>query len=200
MTAIQALYAADGARARRQSRTFGTAYRGCRGLMVFDAIMSVQRNYQTRVLSLISQYKNAGGPKSLKALASQGPGPGWPFRRYEAAAIQQTAVGLTTYCSGQGVNEDAGVRRWAATGNLGHAFRLDPSVGQVKGVGLAVYCYLRMLSGATDTVKPDIRVGKKLRQLGFAVNPYDQHAVYDVAMCAAAELQVPPLILDQLLW
>lgn len=71
-------------------------------------------------------------------------------------------------------------------------------VGCVKGIGLALFAYMRMRSGA-DAIKPDIRVKKALRHLGFAV-PDDDHAVLILAKAAAEEIRVSRLVLDQLLW
>jgi len=55
-----------------------------------------------------------------------------------------------------------------------------------------------MRSGA-DAIKPDIRVIRALRSLGFSV-PDGEHAVLLIAKAAAGEIAVSRLVLDQLLW
>ena len=71
-------------------------------------------------------------------------------------------------------------------------------MGCVKGIGIALFAYMRMRSGA-DAIKPDVRVRKSLRSLGFVV-PGDDHAVLVLAKAAAIEIGVSRLVLDQLLW
>lgn len=75
---------------------------------------------------------------------------------------------------------------------------LDPIVGSVKGVGPALFAYMQMRSGG-DAVKPDLRVTRGLRRLGFIV-PGGMHATLVVARAAAAEIGTTLLVLDQLLW
>jgi hypothetical protein len=57
---------------------------------------------------------------------------------------------------------------------------------------------MRMHCGG-KALKPDVRVGRELRRLGFEV-PAGEHAILVVARAATAELGVDVLILDQLLW
>ena len=95
--------------------------------------------------------------------------------------------------------EDRLCRAWADRyGAFEHAPMLDPVVGSVKGIGLALFAYARMRSGA-DAIKPDVRVKKGLRSLGFSV-PDDEHAVLLVATAAAEDIGMSRLVLDQLLW
>jgi hypothetical protein len=67
----------------------------------------------------------------------------------------------------------------------------------VKGIGPALFAYMRMRSGA-DALKPDLRVARALRELGFPV-PADQHAIIVVAHAAADDANISLLLLDQLL-
>ncbi len=75
---------------------------------------------------------------------------------------------------------------------------LDPYVGSVTGIGIALFCYLRMRSGA-DAIKPDVRVRKALEQFSFTI-PAGGAALLAVSSVLAAELGVSRLVLDQLLW
>ena len=75
--------------------------------------------------------------------------------------------------------------QWAdGVAALEHAPRLDPVAGAVPGIGPALFAYLRMRCGS-DALKPDLRVAKGLRQLGFHV-PAGEHAILVVAHAAAA--------------
>jgi len=91
------------------------------------------------------------------------------------------------------------VRAWAVgVAELEHAPDLDPYVGAVKGIGPALFAYIRMRCGA-DALKPDLRVYRALRSFGFKV-PRDEHALLIVSAAAAAELGISRLVLDQMLW
>jgi hypothetical protein len=57
---------------------------------------------------------------------------------------------------------------------------------------------MRMHCGG-NAIKPDLRVRRELRRLGFVV-PGGEHAILVVAKAAAADLGVDLLVLDQLLW
>lgn len=59
-------------------------------------------------------------------------------------------------------------------------------VGCVKGIGLALFAFMRMRSGA-DVIKPDIRVKKAMVSLGFVVSN-DDHALLVLAKAAAQEI------------
>jgi hypothetical protein len=97
------------------------------------------------------------------------------------------------------MDEDGGCLKWAdSVRGLEHAHRLDPVVGAVPGIGPALFAYLRMRCGA-DALKPDLRVAKALRRLGFTV-PGDSHSIMVLARAAAAEINFSLLSLDQLLW
>jgi hypothetical protein len=57
---------------------------------------------------------------------------------------------------------------------------------------------MRMGCGG-NTLKPDVRVAKALRSLGFTLSG-DVHSILVTARAAAAEVGVDGLTLDQLLW
>jgi N-glycosylase/DNA lyase len=63
---------------------------------------------------------------------------------------------------------------------------------------MALWSYMRMRSGA-NAIKIDVRVKRALRELEFPV-PDDDHAALMIAKSAAQEVDLPLLVLDQLLW
>lgn len=91
------------------------------------------------------------------------------------------------------------VEAWAGSvAPLEVAPRLDPYVGAVKGIGIALFCYMRMRAGA-DAIKPDARVRQALQGLGFDL-PAGEATLLVVASTLAQEVGISRLILDQLLW
>lgn len=87
-------------------------------------------------------------------------------------------------------------RRWAEESDFGLAYELSP-VGRTKGIGIALFPYLRMRAGGDD-LKPDDRVIAALRSMGFPVA--SAMAAYVVGSAAALEIGSTRLELDQLLW
>ena len=57
---------------------------------------------------------------------------------------------------------------------------------------------MRMRCGV-DALKPDLRVARALRDLGFELSGH-KHSILGVTRAAADELDVSLLVLDQLLW
>jgi hypothetical protein len=97
------------------------------------------------------------------------------------------------------LDEEEGCYLWAKeVEGLEHAHGLDPVVGGVSGIGPALFALMRMHCGG-NAIKPDLRVRRELRRLGFVV-PADEHAILVIAKAAAADLGVDLLVLDQLLW
>lgn len=98
------------------------------------------------------------------------------------------------------MNEDDGVIAWAQQQHpIRLAPRLDPYVGCVSGIGIALFAYLRMRSGA-DALKPDGRVRASLDKHGFAVPRGSDAALLLLAEGVAEELGITAFALDQLLW
>ena len=191
-------YKASGEAAAREATSYADRYRGRRGAMVFDVVLSRQRRY-ARVERLAAQFAETEPGATLEVLAARGPGDGHPLRAGEAETIQAVAQGLVSFGATHGLDEERGVRRWAEEAEaFEHAPRLEPFVGRVVGIGPALFAYLRMRCGA-DALKPDLRVQQALRQLGYPV-PNDPHAVLLTAKGAAGELGTSMLVLDQLLW
>lgn len=153
-------------------RSPGTTSSGSRRFWV----ASRQRRYSTRVRKIVGDWKARNDEHTIAWLADH------PVER-ELYGLSENEV--TT------IHEVANRLRSFAP-------RLDPVVGSVKGIGLALFAYARMRSGA-DAIKPDIRVIRAMRSLGFSV-PKDDHAVLLIARAAADEIGVSRLVLDQLLW
>jgi hypothetical protein len=167
--------------------------------MVFDVVASRQRKYTGRVLPMVARFESDTGVRSLTEMANGdwfAPG----LRAGEQETMRAVAAGLEAYGKHHDLDDDEEtVRRWAAdTTPLEHAPALDPYVGSVRGIGPALFAYLRMRSGG-DALKPDVRVRRRLDALGFDP-PREEHALLVLARAAAAEIGVTLLELDQLLW
>ena len=193
-----------GAEARATADAYVGVYSAQRGAMIVDVVASRQRNYAKRVRKIVADWKAANDEHGLGWL-SEHPMNAVQFGLSEAevVTIHEIATNLRAFAAGQGLTgsggEDEACRIWAqGCGALEHAPKLDPVVGSVKGIGLALFAYMRMRSGA-DAIKPDIRVKTALRNLGFVV-PNDDHAVLLITQAAASEIGMSRLVLDQLLW
>lgn len=174
-------------------------YVGARGLMVVDAVLSSQRKYDSRVLALIESIKSRTSDYSLESAATDMPLDGLPLRRYEEATIRGVAQGLRQRAKNSRLDDDLTVQKWAKEVEpIRFAPKLDQDVC-VKGIALALYAYLRMLSGA-DAIKPDGRVIGGLCRLGFRLRQDDSVGALLIAEAAAEEVNLSRIHLDQLLW
>jgi hypothetical protein len=122
------------------------------------------------------------------------------LRRGEADTMRAVAQGLLTFGRDHALeDEDEICETWAEwVAPLALAPRLDPYVGAVRGIGPALFTYLRMLSGC-DALKPDRQARAALNRLGFNV-PQGDVALMMIATAAAEAIGTPLLALDQLLW
>ncbi|MDP7739376.1 hypothetical protein [Mycobacterium paragordonae] len=128
--------------------------------------------------------------------------------RYSLSAAEAETIGVVAqrmrdFAVSEGMEdpvvEDGVCKLWADRYEpFDLAPRLDPVVGSVSGIGLALWSYMRMRSGA-DAIKIDVRVKRAMRASGFHV-PNDDYAAHVIAKAAAAEINVSLLVLDQLLW
>lgn len=178
---------------------YPAVYSGRRAAMVFDVVASRKRDYLKKVRALVVDFEQRPAATNLAALASNGPGPGLSLMSSEAITVKEVAAGLHRYCEERQLDDDHGVAHWAAsTEPLRFAPRLDSYVGSVSGIGVALFAYLRMRSGA-DAIKPDLRVRRNLNRMGFNV-PVGENALLLLAEGAAQELGVTRLALDQVLW
>ena len=168
------------------------------------SVASRRRTYTTRVKRIVADWEAANEQHTISWLAEHPLNAAqFGLSDAEVVTIRNVAGNLRDFAAHEQLlgpdGEDAACRLWAdECGELEHAPRLDPVVGTVKGIGLALFAYMRMRSGA-DAMKPDSRVKQALRKLGFVV-PDDDHAVLILAKAAATEIVVSRLVLDQLLW
>ena len=197
---LRELEAHHGTAARRAAHEYGEIYAGRRGAMVFDVIASRQRRYTGRVLPMVQRWVASVDEPTLATLANEPPeAAAFGLQAAEPTTMQQIASNLLQLADEAKVSEDEACTAWAeSVQGLEHAHKLDPVVGGVSGVGTALFAYMRMRCGA-DALKPDVRVAKALRSLGFDV-PGDEHSILTVARAAAAEIDADLLYLDQLLW
>ncbi len=158
-----------GSQAVADATRYADHYRGRRAAMVFDVVASRQRTYKNRVLPWVERFEATPPARSLAALASIGP-PLEGLRRGEADTMRDVASGLLQFGTDHRVQgDDATVEAWAGTvAPLELAPALDPYVGSVAGIGIALFAYLRMQSGA-NALKPDGRVRAAIKSLGFPV-------------------------------
>lgn len=197
---LRRLYAQGGAAAHDQAREYGRKYARQRGAMVVDVVASRQRDYLSKVRRIVDRWREEASEPTLAWLAANPPDRArLGLMASEPATMRQVAENLVAFASSRGLDEDTACRTWAEeVDGLEHAHRLDPVVGGVPGIGPALFAYMRMRCGV-KALKPDLRVGRELRRLGFEV-PAGDHAILVVAKAAAAELAVDLLVVDQLLW
>lgn len=199
MTQLRQHWETDGKQAEADALDYARRYQAKRAAMVFDVVASRQRKYTQVVQPKAERFAATRQAESLKTLAAEGPGDGYGLRTGEAETMRQVAAGLHAYCDKYGYDDDSGCKEWADNAApFEHATKLEPYVGTVKGMGPALFAYLRMRSGG-DAIKPDLRVRHSLNRLGFNV-PNDAHAILVVANTAATELGTSKLVFDQLLW
>jgi hypothetical protein len=197
---IRRLNETAGQQARADAEAYAAVYEGQRAPMVFDVVASRQRRYTNRVVPLVARFSETPASASLEALAADGPGDGWGLKSTETETIRLVAAGLLRFAGDHDCDgDDVTVRLWAdRTLPVVDAHDLDPYVGSVSGIGLALFAYMRVRSGG-DGIKPDIRVRRGLTNAGFQV-PRSDLAMLRLAEAVAAEADVPLLVLDQLLW
>ena len=195
---LQELHDGAGEHARREADRFAARFEGQRAAMILDVVYSANRRYDTRVVPRVEAFQLTPAAQSLRSLAEQGVGDTTGFRRYEASSIRDLARSFAEYADRGGLDDDAACRQWAQAADPGVVYGLDPVIGRVKGIGLALYRYLRMRCGADD-LKPDRRVANALSRLGFP-RVHGSEAIYALGMAAALDSGIRPLELDQLLW
>jgi hypothetical protein len=123
------------------------------------------------------------------------------LRANEPNTMIEVAKGLIQFGSERNITgDDAICRAW---GEYAEEWRrtpkLDPYVG-VKGIGIALYAYLRMRSGA-DAIKPDVWIARLLQEYGATIrNPKDALEVMQCAEQVALAAKISRLTLDQMLW
>lgn len=202
---LTALKLSNGAQAEADADAYVGVYEGCRGAMIVDVIASRQRSYKKRVQPMVAIWKAANEDHTIAALAENRlDAVRYGLSQAEVETIATVAQRFREFANAEGLTaptgEDELCRVWAERyGPFEHAPRLDPVVGSVKGIGLALWSYMRMRSGA-NALKVDVRVRKALKNLGFSVPGDSDHAVLIIAKAAAEEVGLSLLVLDQLLW
>jgi hypothetical protein len=200
MERLRQLYARGGAAAQEAAVGYDQKYARQRGAMVVDVVASRQRNYQSKVRRIVDRWREEAEEPTLAWLAANP-----PYRARlglmasEPETMRQVAENLVAFAHSRQLDEEEGCLLWAKeVDGLEHAHGLDPVVGGVSGIGPALFAYMRMRCGG-NAIKPDLRVRRELRRLGFVV-PGGEHAILVVAKATAADLGVDLLVLDQLLW
>jgi hypothetical protein len=193
------------AQAEAAAADYVGVYAGRRGAMIVDVVASRQRSYTKRVRPMVAAWVAAHAEPTIAALAANRlDAAQYGLSEAEVETIATVAQQFREFAQAEGLtataDEDQLCLRWAERyGPFEHAPRLDPVVGSVKGIGLALWSYMRMRSGA-NTLKVDVRVKNSLKKLGFSVPHDSDHAVLIIAKAAAEEADLPLLVLDQLLW
>jgi hypothetical protein len=169
---------------------------------VIDAVLSVQWNWKSRVAPAVKGWIQANPACTLSTLAAAGPGARvgeQPLRPAHDPAIVGTANALLSY----GKPADTDQQRFGAWAQQAQAMRYhheyDP-VGEVPGIGIALFNYL-LMRGGVDALKPDSHIKAHLVSAGLArsLKVSDSDTLM-VAEAMAEELEVGRLWFDQLLW
>lgn len=126
----------------------------------------------------------------------------FPFRRKREAIVDISKV--ISEMEGDGVDA---LRHWAENADP-YEYEDDP-VGEINGIGLRTFQFLRMVSGV-DTVKPDVQVKKFLKEISaeydaFEVeydDPSDIRDIEALRLCErlATETKYSLIEIDQIAW
>jgi hypothetical protein len=200
LTNLEKLIATKGPEAHVEAEKYASRYQGRRAAMVFDIVASRQRRYQSRVLPMVAKFETSEAAASLSVLAACKSSPVTGLQKGEWETIRNVAGGLLEFGAKASIsNEDEICLRWAAaTEDLRFVHRLDPFVGNVSGIGPALFAYARMRSGA-QAIKPDIRLKNALAALGLQP-PRGEIALLVVCEELAKCVDINLLVFDQLLW
>lgn len=186
---------------KRMAENELTSFTNRRGSMVLDVVSSRQRKYEQRVIPMVQKWEVFAEGSTLEKMVDKGcPAKIFGLRTGEEETIVQIASNFLEYGKLNGISDENVIcSKWAEeVEDMRFAYDLDPVVGGVKGIGLALFNYMRMLSGS-DTIKPDVRVKKKLEELGFKV-PKSDISIMFLCESIAKDLGISMVELDQLLW
>jgi hypothetical protein len=179
----------------------GDKYSGKRGAMVVDVLASRQRQYKSRVLKIVEDWSSRVPYASLRDLVENPLDQAFfGLRKGESDSMTKVAAGLLRFGEDFEIDKDDQIcKRWArAVEEFRFAPKLDPYVGHVDGMGIALFAYLRKLSGV-DAIKPDVRVRKKLNSFGFDV-PDGTQELMMLSEILADELGISKSKFDDFLW
>ena len=190
--------------AQKLAATYASRYNNRRGAMVVDVVASAARNYDRVEQTIVPGFERLAHNKpTLEALAKADPAQlkALGLRANEPNTMIEVAKGLIQFGSERNITGDDAI--CLAWGEYAEEWRrtpkLDPYVG-VKGIGIALYAYLRMRSGA-DAIKPDVWIARLLQQYGATIrNPKDALEVMECAEQVALGAKISRLTLDQMLW
>ena len=202
MHALQELFETHGVEAKEEAKKISKRYEGARALSVVDVVASRQRQYISRVIPMVDKYRNSREDHGLNQLRTKSPTDILQLRtsQDEGGVMQRVAAGLLEFGEKYGLESDDSIcEQWAKwVEPVVFAPKLDPYVGSIKGIGPALFAYLRIFCGA-DALKPDVQTRKMFDELGFNV-PDGDNALLLSAKAAAEELGTSMVVLDQLLW
>jgi len=175
------------------ARQLPRLYVGQRGLMVVDVVASPQRKYEEYVIpKLLPTYVERAKDLTLASLADEAPT--WmKLRVGEALVMKQVAQHIIEYSKNiSATGEDELCQAWAED----KAY--SSKVLEIKGIGPALYQYLRMRCGA-DSLKSDLRVKRGLQKLGLPIQWFSDEGVLELCMVLANEAGCTLVELDQCL-
>ena len=162
--------------------------------MVVDVVASRQRKYEEYVKpKLLPTYVDRAKDLSLASLAEKAPT--WmKLRVGEALVMKQVAQQIINYSKNISESgEDGLCKAWAE--DKAYSSR----VLEIKGIGPALYQYLRMLCGA-DSLKSDLRVKRGLQKLGLPIQWFTDEGVLELCSVLANEAGCTLVELDQCLF
>lgn len=178
------------------------SYSGRRGSMVVDAICSRRRNYESRVLPMVAIWETQNPAQNLESLAYEKiPAREMGLMVGEEQTLQEVAENLLLFGKAAGTStDDETCHLWATqVESIRYVHDIDEVVGAVKGVGPALFSYLRILSGV-DAIKPDVRVREKLRKHFGILAPKSDVALMHICEVYAEDLGISRTEFDQLMW
>jgi len=176
-------------------------YQDKRGAMIIDVVCSRRRNYEKRVIPMVNKWIEAVKNPSLKTLSIEGA----EFAELglmanENGTLKNVAKGLLRFGEENEIeNENEICFKWGKESEK-YVFNyfLEPHVGNVKGIGFALFSYLRILCGA-NTLKIDSRIIDCLKYLGFNTDKKPEE-LYLTCIEISRELQIDLITLDQFFW
>lgn len=190
--------------AKKLAATYASRYNNRRGAMVVDVVASAARNYDRVEQSIVPGFERLiQNSPTLEALATADPAQlkTLGLRANEPTTMIEVAQGLIRFGSERSITgDDAICLAWAEYAEQWRRTpKLDLYVG-VKGIGIALYAYLRMRSGA-DAIKPDVWIARLLKEYGAIIrDPKDALEVLQCAEQVALAAGISRLTLDQMLW
>jgi len=171
-------------------------------LILSDAILSVRRNYKVVVRPIINRIQNHKlHEKSLEQLVqfidehgSQRLMDLWEYQDKERVvrlrSLSQKFMGLKAKLN---AGDDLETLRLWANG----AVPEDSKTFRIKGVGIATFQYLRILSGV-DTVKPDVHLHQAVMDaIGSRCSDFDLIRLIEAT---ARRMEVPARKFDYAVW